>query len=272
MEVFRDIAYYEVPGTDPKGLSLDIYTPCSEECTCPRPVMIYVHGGGWTRGDKSAVAEKPQFFTEEGFIFISTNYRMTPEVEFPIHVEDVARAIGWVHANISEYGGDPQQIFLMGHSAGAHLVSLVATDGQYLRRFGLSLDALSGVISNDTQAYDIPWQAQQQGGQLRAAYADTFGQDPDCWALFSPLTHVEPNKGIPPMLLLVSRGMSSLWINPQRLMATQAFAEALDAASIPVKIINIPQKTHGQINQQIGEPGDAETQEILEFLENLLRR
>lgn len=263
----RDIAYASFPGVDPNALSVDVYEPV-REAGCPgAPVLVYVHGGGWAKGDKSAVGEKADCFTQAGYVFVSANYRMTPQVQFPVHAEDVARAIAWVVEHLDEYGGDPDRIFLMGHSAGAHLVSLLATDGRYLASVGLGLNALSGVVSNDTQAYDIAWLAEQQGGSLMSVYADTFGADPSFWSFASPLHYIEPEKPIAPFLLLVSRGSSPFGVNPQRLEAANTFAQALRAAGVHVEVLNAPEKTHSQINQQIGEPGDDITQAILAFLE-----
>lgn len=114
--------------------------------------MIFVHGGGWRRGDKSAVVRKAAFFTGDGWLFVSVNYRLVPEGRHPTNVQDVANALAWVHNHSAEVGGDPDAICLMGHSAGAHLASLVATDERYLENAGHSLGILNGVIALDTQA------------------------------------------------------------------------------------------------------------------------
>ena len=118
LDPILDIRYSEEPAKDPRHLSLDIY-PTSQPNA---PVMIYVHGGGWRRGNKSNVDAKPAAFNQHGFAFISMDYRLIPEVDIAEQVGDVTAAIAWVKSNIARYGGDPNRIFLMGHSAGAHLV------------------------------------------------------------------------------------------------------------------------------------------------------
>lgn len=266
--VHRDLAYASIPGADPASLSLDVYEPIRGSDCPPAPVMIYVHGGGWAKGDKSAVHRKADAFTESGYVFVSTNYRMTPHVEFPVHVEDVARAVAWVVEHVDDYGGDPDRIFLMGHSAGAHLVSLVATDARYLEGVGLGLDVLSGVISNDTLAYDIAWLAAQQGGALQDVYADTFGQERTFWAASSPRTHVAAGRGIAPFLILYSGGASRLRASPQRAEAADAFAHALREADVYAEVVGAPEKTHSEINREIGEPEDAVTEAIFGFLDH----
>ena len=76
------------------------------------PVVFWIHGGGWQTGDKSSVALKPQAFVDEGFVFVSTNYRLLPGVDMETIVRDVARSIGWVSRNVAEYGGDPARLAL----------------------------------------------------------------------------------------------------------------------------------------------------------------
>ena len=90
---------------------LDIYTPESP-AQDKLPVMFWIHGGGWQAGDKSDVALKPKVLTERGFVFVSTNYRLLPDVEIEDLIGDVAASLGWVHKNILAHGGDPQQIFV----------------------------------------------------------------------------------------------------------------------------------------------------------------
>src|SRR5262249_51817026 len=119
-----DVAY----GEDAKQ-RLDVYAPKGVK---QAPVVIFVHGGEWTRGDKENVSYKPKFLNENGIVFVSVNYRWTPAATHPAHVSDVAAAIRWVHDHAAEFGGDAKKIVLMGHSAGCHLVTLVALDRRYL--------------------------------------------------------------------------------------------------------------------------------------------
>src|SRR5580704_10634386 len=113
---------------------LDVYAPRGVDHA---PVVIFVHGGEWTRHDKAEVSYKPKFFNDHGVVFVSTNYRLSPAVAHPAHVSDVASAIRWVHDHAAEFGGDPHKLVVMGHSAGCHLVTLVALDPRYLAKAGL---------------------------------------------------------------------------------------------------------------------------------------
>src|SRR5262249_36875682 len=115
---------------------LDVYVP-ERAADGGRPVMFWIHGGGWQVGDKSDVALKPKALTERGFVFVSTNYRLLPGVEMSVLIRDVAKALGWVSRNIASHGGDPQRMFVGGHSAGAQVAALLCTDDRYLREEGV---------------------------------------------------------------------------------------------------------------------------------------
>src|SRR5262249_51202764 len=109
----RDIPYAEPAH---RLQALDVYAPMGARML---PVVFWIHGGGWQTGDKSEVNHKPQAFVDSGFVFVSTNYRLLPDVDMGTLTRDVAKAAGWVHAHIAGYGGDPQRLLIMGHSAGA---------------------------------------------------------------------------------------------------------------------------------------------------------
>jgi acetyl esterase/lipase len=135
-----DIAY----GPDQRQ-TLDVYVPDGESGV-PRPVVVFFHGGGWSRGSKDIYRFVGSALAEKGAITVIANYRLTPEVRFPVFVEDAASAVAWTFRNIADHGGDPARIFLMGHSAGAHISALLALDPRYLARDGIDTAQLAGVI------------------------------------------------------------------------------------------------------------------------------
>ncbi|MFZ5831389.1 MAG: alpha/beta hydrolase fold domain-containing protein [Planctomycetota bacterium] len=260
LKTSRDLRYKEDAGVEVARQSLDIYAP---ENAKDLPVMVYVHGGGWRKGDKQAVAEKPTFFAGRGFVFVSINYRLLPKGQHPANVEDVAAALAWLHDHVAEYGGDPTRMFLMGHSAGAHLVALVGTDDRRLKAFGKDLSILKGVIPNDTQAYDVPRVVRDGGGTF---YPQVFGKDTEVWRDASPLTHVAKGKSIPPFLIIhnmVDSGES-------RAAQAKAFAEALESAGSRATVVAVPDRTHGELNQWLGRPDERTTQEMVKFLDEVL--
>ncbi len=151
--VERNVPYAK-PGDSQR--SLDVYAPAQG---ADHPVVVWIHGGGWHKGDKAAVQEKPRAFVERGYVFVSIGYRLMPQAKGPAEqADDVAAAIAWVHKHTREYGGSPERIFVMGHSARAHLAALVCTDDTYLKRHGLSLANTAGCVPVDTAVYDVPAQ------------------------------------------------------------------------------------------------------------------
>lgn len=120
----RDLEYAR-EGRRPLGL--DIYARDDLAPATPRPVFVYVHGGGWVIGNK---AQQGRLTVHElaaaGWICVSIDYRLSPRATFPDHLVDVKRALAWVKAHIAEHGGDPSFVIIGGGSAGAHLASLAA--------------------------------------------------------------------------------------------------------------------------------------------------
>jgi acetyl esterase/lipase len=122
---------------------LDIYQP---EGAGPKPVLLFLHGGSWRDGDSAAYAFVGRAFAARGFVTVIADYRKYPSVKFPDFVEDAAAAAYWTHKNIDRFGGDPDRLFVMGHSAGAHLAALVAMDPKWLKQHGADHDIIKGVV------------------------------------------------------------------------------------------------------------------------------
>lgn len=256
--VERDIAYGPVPeGTDPNLRSLDVYTPTLPAGCPPAPVVVYVHGGGWQRGDKKAVGAKADLARAQGWVLVSVNYRLAPAVTYPTFNDDVAEAVVWARDHAADHGGDPDRIVLLGHSAGATIAASVATDERPLRRAGADLSTIRCAIPVDS-AYDVVTEA----GADRQIYLQAFGDDPAVWADASPLSHVAPGTGIPPFLL-VTRGRDAWTAKAERL------ADALRGAGVPTTVVDAGAAvSHEDVNQMIGTPGDAVvTPAILDFVQ-----
>jgi len=150
--VINDIAYYEGPDADAKKHKLDIYTPKGLK---DFPVVFFIHGGSWTSGDRKMYGNMGQMFASQGIGAVVISYRLSPAVAHPGHIEDVAKAFAWTHANIAKYGGRADRIFVAGHSAGGHLTSLLAANPEYLKKHNLSSKNIRGIIPI-SGVYDIP--------------------------------------------------------------------------------------------------------------------
>lgn len=250
---------------------LDIYMPDDTKGK-NLPVMFWIHGGGWQVGDKSDVGLKPKVFTERGFVFVSTNYRLLPEVTMIDLIRDVARSLGWVHRNIANHGGDPKRIFVGGHSAGAQLAALICTDDRYLKQEGVSFGVLKGCVPVDGDTYDIPkiiMTAEHRrtlyGGKMYSfGHRQKFGNDPEKHVDFSAVTHVKKGKGIPPFLLLYFSG------NPDTRAQAEILAKNLNAAEIPARAFGKSDTNHSRLNNDLGKPDDPATEALYKFLDPLI--
>jgi hypothetical protein len=214
-----------------------------------------------------------------GYVFVSVNYRLTttnqnPNVTFPAHVQDLARAIAWIYRHVGNYGGDPKRLHLCGHSAGSHLVSLVAADPRWLAAHGLSPAVLRAVVANDTEAYDMPFLSLPDG-TLSPTHTDIFGFDPAMWSFASPVTYATGGRAIPSMAICYSAGVNPS-LNRQaarRSMATN-FQAKLTAAAVRSLVIDGSThpdgslKSHAEINQEFGLTNDSVTLAAYEFIES----
>jgi acetyl esterase/lipase len=264
-DVKRDIPY----GNDPRQV-LDVYAPAGAK---GRPVVFWIHGGGWQVGDKADVQVKPKTFVEKGFVFVSTNYRLLPEVDMGTIIRDVARSIRWVHDHIAEYGGDPNRLLVMGHSAGAQLAALVCTDEKYLKDEGLSLSILKGCVPVDGDTFDVPAiietaeTRRRVHGQPQAKYGhrEKFGNDPAKHRDFSAVNHVSQGKGIPQFLIL------HVAEHPDTSAQAQRLAAALKDAGIPATVFGARETYHSKINADLGRPDDPATKALFAFVAGALK-
>jgi arylformamidase len=242
---YQDIPYASAPDTDPILLSLDIYT--LDPAPANAPVMIYVHGGGGRRGDKAwpnDLGSKPAYFVQkERFVFVSVNYRLGDAGQYPVPQQDVANAVAWVHDNIGKYGGNPNQIFLSGHSSGAALVARVSTVGMFLEKARKDLSIVKGAITID-------------GGNFEPRAAAGASQP-------SPVHSVTRGKYVPPLLLLhVGNGGGSE-------KDATAMAGAMRAAGHRADVVDLIGKDHFSASSDIGRHGDPATIAVHRFLSTL---
>ena len=267
-EVRRDIPYAS-PALERQ--ILDIHAPKDAKNL---PVVFWIHGGGWQAGDKSLVQEKPKAFVERGFVFVSTNYRLLPKVEMLTIFQDVAKSLGWVYKNIAEYGGDPNRIFVMGHSAGAQLAALMCIDDRYLKAEGVPFSALKGCVPVDGDTYDVPAIIETAETRLRVhgdpppknGHRQKFGNDPAKHKDYSAVTHVAKGKGIPPFLIL------HVADHPDTTAQARRLAAVLKEAEIPATLFGAKDTNHNKLNDNLGVPGDPATKALDEFLAGLLKK
>jgi acetyl esterase/lipase len=260
--VFRNVAYAE-PANERQ--MLDVYAPLGAK---NRPIVFWIHGGGWQRGDKTEMDAKPQAFTNKGYVFATTNYRFIPNVTMQQIAGDVAKSIRWVYDHAADYGGDPQAIVVMGWSAGAQLAALICTDDKYLKAERLALANIRGCVAVDADTFypalQIDMSEARPGAKRPSSYRIKFPEGSD--RELSSVLYVQKDKGIPPFLILHIGG------HPESGTAIQAqiLANALHVAGIPVQVVAAEGKTHNTLNSELGIAGDMTTKAVFDFLDGVL--
>ncbi len=248
----REIAY----GPDVKQ-KMDIAIP---KGAVKAPILFYVHGGGWSIGDKVAGgASKGPWANGMGWAYVSANYRLVPQATVEQQAADLANALAWLRANAAAEGLDPNRIVLMGHSAGAHLVALLGSDTSYIKAAGVPLSAIKGVILLDGAGYDIPTQGSAETNIVKPMYDEAFGTDPVRQAKLSPTRNAAaPN--VPNWLILpIERRADSQ-------AQSRGLAAELTKAGSMASVYVVPGDSHASLNKGLGERGDFATEKVESFL------
>lgn len=245
----RNVRY----GSDAKE-TFDVYAPAQASGA---PVIFMVHGGGWRVGDKAArsvVQNKVAHWVARGFIFVSVDYPMLPDTPPLQQARDVALALAVAQRDAPQWGGDPRRFVLMGHSAGAHLVSLISVEPALATAQG-ALPWL-GTVALDSAAFNVTAIMQQRHFRL---YDEAFGSDPATWAAVSPIAQLHAK--IAPFLAVCS--------SERRNSCNQAQAFAVKARGLDSRVEVLPEDLkHSEINEQLGLASDY-TAKVDAFLAGL---
>ncbi len=238
--VERDLSY----GTDPQQ-HLDVYIPAQAK---DAPILFMVHGGAWIIGDKGAsnfVSNKVAHWLPKGYILVSSNYRMSRQPNPLDQADDVARALAFVQAKAASWGGDPTRVLLLGHSAGAHLVSLLAADPRIATTQGGT--QWLGTISLDSAAFDL---VEIMQGKHHRIYDRAFGKDRTFWTETSPYHRLTTAPA--PILVVCSTRRDDA--------CPQAQPFASKAVKLGGRVVVFPvDMKHGEINKELGLPSDYTT-------------
>jgi acetyl esterase/lipase len=245
----RDLAYGPAPGQ-----TLDVYLPAGK---ANAPILLMVHGGGWMFGDKGnvgSVANKVRHWLPRGYIVASANYRMARPPDPLGQAEDVGRALAFVQANASSWGGDAKRVVLIGHSSGAHLVALLTAAPAIVARSGTG--PWLGTVALDSAALDLVGLMNARHPRL---HDRVFGSDPARWAELSPL-HRLTTRPVP--MLLVCSAQRNDSCTAARRFADKAVSLGGRATILPVDL------SHGEINSELGR-STGYTAPVEEFLRSL---
>jgi acetyl esterase/lipase len=221
LTIIRDVPY--LPG--PRH-GLDIYR--ADASAGALPVVVFIYGGSWQSGEKADYLFAASALARRGFLVMVPDYRLYPAVQFPGFIEDAARAVAFARRVAPSYGGDPRRLFVVGHSAGAHIAAMLALDPRYLRAAGMDRRDLAGMAG------------------LAGPYDFLPIIAPDIQAVFSaaadkretqPIDFVDGHN--PPMLLLA--GEDDTTVLPRN---TTALAAAIRAKGGPVEMKLYPGVAH----------------------------
>ncbi|NOT87014.1 MAG: alpha/beta hydrolase [Lysobacter sp.] len=246
--MMHEVAY----GPDP-AQRFDVYLPDTSPLK-GAPTIFYVHGGGWRRGDKAMrglIEAKQKRWTAAGAIVISTNYRMLPDTDPIEQARDIARAVAKAQDTVAALGGDPDGFVLMGHSAGAHLVGLLAASPAMVRQAGVKPWRASVLLDGgaiDTEA--------TMRGRNPPLFDDAFGKDPAYWRAASPLAQL--NTKIAPVLAVCASGRRD------SCPANRLFLDKAARFGTRTQLLEKPM-SHMEINRDLGEDNDY-TREVEAFL------
>ena len=250
-------------GNDPLQ-KLDFWKATKAEA----PLVIFVHGGGWKRGDKANATGqfKAPHYLAQGYAFASLNYRLVPAATVEQQAADVAESVAYFRKGAKQLGIDPKRIVLMGHSAGAHLSALVGTDPRYLRNAGLEMSALAGVIPLDGAAYDVPAQMTDGARIMQGTYKEAFGAEPQRQKALSPFWQATAPNAPAFLILHVDRDDGA--------RQSAALADALRKSGAKVQLQGFEGKGlkgHADINRELGKSDYPATPVVDEWLRGIFR-
>lgn len=237
----KDLAYMSGPDADPEKNKLDLYLPKGLK---DFPIVVFVHGGGYQKGDRKEGESVGKTIAARGVGVAMISYRLYPKAKHPAQIQDVASAFAWVKQNARKYQGSGE-VFVSGHSAGAHLASLLATDSKYLQKESLKLNDIAGVV------------AISGGYRILPIRKDVFGDEATLTDA-SPFAHLKG--GHPPFLIIYGDGDT-----PERHALSREFRDSLKKAGTEVELLEVKERTHQELFSKMGD-GDPTTEAALLFV------
>lgn len=228
---------------DSSNHTLNIYA--SKEVVEKQDVIIFIHGGSWSSGKKETYWWLGRNFAKSKIVTVTINYPLAPGATFREMAIASAKAVKWVRDSISAYGGNPDRIFLMGHSAGAHLCELINADPQYFAALRIK-SPVRGVILNDPFGLDMEeYLNQAEKDDYYNDFLRTFSENKKTWQLGSPLFYVKNIKN-PHLIFYGTKTYGAIKSQSEKIYKT------LQAQEVPVTLIVIKGKKHvGMISQMI---------------------
>lgn len=274
--VFKDIPYDIQIDKDSIRNQLDVYFLNKTNTT--QPIMIYIHGGGWNSGSKEFDSQKIRAILDSGFIFVSTNYRLSPNpvelnnpnrVKYPDHVRDIAKAFSFLMKFLPLIGGDTSQICLIGHSAGGNLALTLGLFPQFLADYKLNGSNIQCIINLDGAGLNIPDFVKVINGNYKSWFLNAFGNTEDEQRKASPIHQFARDRILPPILHVYQN-------TPQRSRFANQFADSISYYYNYIELIKIDRYDHNEILTKFMDFSDYNSTEynrkIFEFLRRFIKK
>jgi acetyl esterase/lipase len=273
----RDIVYRKRVGSDDDSDKMDIY--CPGGAGGHKPVVVFVHGGGWVGGDKSNLDKNPrllQFFIDNDYVVASPNFRPLlkdggTQISFKDQLDDIARAVFWLTKNVGTYGGAGDSFILVGYSSGAHLASLISCDRGYFARHGMQTSIIKAVVALDVHTYDIPLALEKmKGTSLEKSIPELnllFGREQSIQDEASPMFYVQRADKIP--FLIISAGKKDGKQQEVSNEMSELFKNRLLQAGHRAVHINFEHRSHESMVLGFGYPQDGVSRVVKLFLDNV---
>jgi acetyl esterase/lipase len=235
---------------DPK---LNVFIP-RKASAGPLPVLIFVYGGSWNSGRKGIYDLLGRNFAKKGIITIIPNYTLSPDANYDGMTKQIAAAIAWAKKNVNQYNGNPNQVFITGHSAGGHLAALAVMNPKY----GVDAKSISGIILNDAAGLDMKNYLEENPPTAKNNYLTTWTKDPNQWKDASPIYFL--NESTPPFLIYVGdKTYNSIKVaNSRFLKALKPFQPAANEIGL--------NKKHAAMVTQYFYPWSDRFDEIIKFM------
>lgn len=251
IRMMTDIPYNPSPDAHPRQV-LDLYLPTTDNFA----VVLYVHGGAWVGGNKDLYANIGNTLAQAGYGVAIINYRLSPEFTHPAHTQDGAMAVKWLYDHIADYGGNPHSLFLTGHSAGGHMVSLLTLDHQYLDAVDIDRSIIKGVIAYSGLYWIDDWIM----GWAKNAFSDDEAERRAASPIHLVENAVEAGD-IPPFLMIASENDY-----PQLLVEQADMGNKFDEYHVAYTAYVIDDRDHFGLVTRIGTPDDHTTDIIIAWL------
>ncbi|WP_341224716.1 alpha/beta hydrolase [uncultured Arcticibacterium sp.] len=232
---------------------LDVYTPDKAENS---PVVIFIHGGNWNAGNKEIYSFLGRNFAKKDIVTVISGYTLSPDGNYDTMAKEVAAAIKWTRENISKHKGNPNEIFLMGHSAGGHLIALVGTNPKYLE----NIDLVKGIILNDAAGLDMYSYLKKNPPNKNGHYDVTWTENEENWKDASPIYFL--SEKVPPLYVYTgTKTYSSI------LTGNKEFVKKMNQYQANLEI-NYLRKKHVPMMRQFIFPWNKRYNEIVKFIDS----